>query len=308
MDEFAAVEDGYGFLVETTQYAPALVGSALPFTGARRHKEMMEKVRYGGTFIGLLRDHGHGRVEIDANGQAVPYYDLTDELDVRNTHRAIDAQARLHAAAGAREIQPMAGGHAALARRRRPRRVHRALAARAAAGRRLPALLRPPDGHLPDGQGRQDERRRPVGPAARHEGRVDRRRQRVPDVLGHQPDDLDHGARAPHRRGDRRRAERHDRPQGRSRGQLRALRSTSNSKGDTDGGSRRDPGTRQALHRRRVGRPRRLGDDRRRQRLHRGGHGPHPAGDARRTSTARSRPRGAPSRPGRRRRWSSARS
>jgi choline dehydrogenase-like flavoprotein len=70
----------------------------------------MENVRYGGTFIGLLRDHGHGHVDVDANGQAVPYYDLTDELDVRNTHRAIDAQARLHAAAGAREIQPMAAG------------------------------------------------------------------------------------------------------------------------------------------------------------------------------------------------------
>ena len=32
----------------------------------------MEKVPFGGTFIGLLRDHGHGRVEIDRDGQAVP--------------------------------------------------------------------------------------------------------------------------------------------------------------------------------------------------------------------------------------------
>jgi len=110
VDEFAAVEDGYGFLVETTQYAPALVGSALPFTTARQHKEMMQKVPYGGTFIGLLRERGHGRVDVDADGQAVPYYALEDELDIRNTHRAIEAQARLHAAAGAREIQPMAGG------------------------------------------------------------------------------------------------------------------------------------------------------------------------------------------------------
>jgi choline dehydrogenase-like flavoprotein len=110
VDEFAAIEDGYGFLIESTQYAPALVGSALPFTGARRHKEMMERVRYGATFIGLLRERGHGRVEIDRDGQAVPYYALADELDIRNTHRAIDAQARLHVAAGAREIQPMAAG------------------------------------------------------------------------------------------------------------------------------------------------------------------------------------------------------
>jgi choline dehydrogenase-like flavoprotein len=110
IDEFAAIEDGYGFLVESTQYAPALVGSALPFTGARRHKEMMERVPYGGTFIGLLRERGHGHVEVDRDGQAVPYYSLDDELDIRNTHKAIDAQTRLHAAAGAREIQPMAAG------------------------------------------------------------------------------------------------------------------------------------------------------------------------------------------------------
>jgi choline dehydrogenase-like flavoprotein len=110
VDEFAAVEAGYGFLIETTQYGPSLIGSALPFETAAHHKKMMEKVRHGATFIGLLRDHGHGRVEIDRDGQAVLYYSLDDELDVRNTHRAIEAQARLHAAAGAREIQPMATG------------------------------------------------------------------------------------------------------------------------------------------------------------------------------------------------------
>jgi choline dehydrogenase-like flavoprotein len=110
VDEFAAAEDGYGFLVETTQYGPSLIGSALPFETAAQHKAMMEKVAYGATFIGLLRDHGHGRVEVDSEGQAVLYYSLEDELDVRNTQRAIAAQARLHAAAGAREIQPMAAG------------------------------------------------------------------------------------------------------------------------------------------------------------------------------------------------------
>jgi choline dehydrogenase-like flavoprotein len=110
VDEYAAVEDGHGFLLETTQYGPSLIGSALPFVTAEGHKQMMEKVRYGATFIGLLRDHGHGRVDVDADGQAVPYYSLADDLDVRNTLRAIEAQTRLHAAAGAREIQPMAAG------------------------------------------------------------------------------------------------------------------------------------------------------------------------------------------------------
>ena len=63
-------------------------------------------------------------------------------------------------------------------------------------------------------------------------------------------------------------------------------------KGETNGSSNRDPGTRQALHRRRVGRPHRLRDDRGRQLDDRGGDRPHPAGHAARTWTGRSRPRG----------------
>ena len=53
------------------------------------------------------------------------------------------------------------------------------------------------------GQGPGDVRGRPVGPAARHPGRVDRRRQRFPTRVRHEPDDHDHGARTD-RRGDRR--------------------------------------------------------------------------------------------------------
>jgi choline dehydrogenase-like flavoprotein len=110
VDEFDDVEDGFGFLVESAQYAPGLIGSALPFAGARAHKALMEQVPYGVTFIGLVRDRGGGRIDVDANGQAVPWYSLTDELDVRNSHRALDAQVRLHEAAGAREIVGMAAG------------------------------------------------------------------------------------------------------------------------------------------------------------------------------------------------------
>src|SRR5688572_21289807 len=62
-----------------------------------------------------------------------------------------------------------------------------------------------------------------MGRAARHEGRVDRGRERVPDVLGDEPHDLDHGARTSHRGGDRRRPQPPDDPQGGSRGQLENL-------------------------------------------------------------------------------------
>ena len=59
-------------------------------------------------FIGLARDRGHGSVTIDAAGNAVIHYALTDELDVRIAQRSIEAQVRLHAAGGAREIVPFA--------------------------------------------------------------------------------------------------------------------------------------------------------------------------------------------------------
>jgi choline dehydrogenase-like flavoprotein len=41
---------------------------------------------------------------------AVPWYSLTDELDIRNTHRALAAQARLHEAAGAQQVVALAAG------------------------------------------------------------------------------------------------------------------------------------------------------------------------------------------------------
>ena len=110
IDEFADVEDGYGYLIEGSQYTTGLGSSAVPFTSAREHKSFMEQYRYGASLVGLIRDRGHGRVTIDANGQAIPWYSVTDEVDRRNLHRGCEAMIRLHHAAGAHMIAPMAGG------------------------------------------------------------------------------------------------------------------------------------------------------------------------------------------------------
>jgi choline dehydrogenase-like flavoprotein len=108
IDEFSNVEDGYGFLIESSQYAPGLAGSAVTFRSAEDHKAQMFDYRYGGSFIALIRDHGHGRVTLDANGQAVPWYSMTDELDVRNYQRANEALIRLYEITGAHTIAPLA--------------------------------------------------------------------------------------------------------------------------------------------------------------------------------------------------------
>ena len=102
--EFENIEEGHGFLIESPQYTTALAAAALPYTDGASHKRVMSNFRYGATLIALLRDRGHGRVRINRAGKAVPWYSLTDELDLRNAREGIEAQARLHEAAGAQQI------------------------------------------------------------------------------------------------------------------------------------------------------------------------------------------------------------
>jgi choline dehydrogenase-like flavoprotein len=109
-NEFANVRDGYGFLIEGAQYAPAIAASALAWTGGREHKEALSRFRYGATMISLTRDRGHGRVTVDAHGEAVPEYAIVDELDLENVRMSMDRLARLHEAAGAHEITGLAAG------------------------------------------------------------------------------------------------------------------------------------------------------------------------------------------------------
>jgi choline dehydrogenase-like flavoprotein len=109
-DEFADTGEGYGFLIETAQYAPGLIGSATPWISAADHKQRMEDFPYIGNVIALTRDRGHGRVTVDAGGEAVPEYAVTDELDLENLRHGIEVQIRLHDAAGAHQIGPLAKG------------------------------------------------------------------------------------------------------------------------------------------------------------------------------------------------------
>src|SRR3954454_25035868 len=108
--EFENVEDGYGFLIEGAQYTTGITGSAVPWTGGEAHKELMTTVPKGASFICLLRDRGHGRVVVDANGESVPFYDVVDELDQRIMRMSVDKIARLHHAAGAVQISYLAAG------------------------------------------------------------------------------------------------------------------------------------------------------------------------------------------------------
>ena len=109
-DEFANTGDGFGFLIETAQYAPGLIGSATPWVSGADHKQRMEEFSRTATFISLTRDRGAGQVGVDANGESLPLYSVSDPLDLENLRKGIEAQIRLHEAAGAHQIGPLAEG------------------------------------------------------------------------------------------------------------------------------------------------------------------------------------------------------
>ncbi|MDH6243791.1 GMC family oxidoreductase N-terminal domain-containing protein [Mycobacterium sp. OTB74] len=109
VDEFADVEDGYGFLIQGVQWSNSLIAGGMSRSSNRELKETMAQLENAVWFVGIPRDRGCGRVSIDEAGNSVVTYDVTDEVDVRNEQRSIEAQIRLHAASGAREIVPFAG-------------------------------------------------------------------------------------------------------------------------------------------------------------------------------------------------------
>jgi choline dehydrogenase-like flavoprotein len=70
---------------------------------------MIAGARRGASFITLTRDRGHGRVDVDQNGEAVPYYSVTDPVDIENIRHGVEICARLHVAAGAYQVAMLAG-------------------------------------------------------------------------------------------------------------------------------------------------------------------------------------------------------
>ena len=108
VDDFAGIENGYGFLIEGAQWAPSIIAGGLAAGSGAEHKETMARLENSAWLIGLQRDRGHGTVTIDENGEAVVRYALTDELDLRVARKSIEAQIRIHEAAGAEEIVPFA--------------------------------------------------------------------------------------------------------------------------------------------------------------------------------------------------------
>ncbi|MDF1504538.1 GMC family oxidoreductase [Roseisolibacter sp. H3M3-2] len=106
-DEFQRGDDGYGFWIECPPLYPALASVALPGFGAAHRARMRDFPRMGAMIL-LVRDGAdraasNGRVRVDRRGRPVVDYRL-GEADARTMRRGLAATARLHLAAGAREV------------------------------------------------------------------------------------------------------------------------------------------------------------------------------------------------------------
>ena len=103
-NRFANLEDGYGFLIEGAPVNPGIASASVPWETGEQHKEYISRSRYAAAFVFLIRDHGHGRVTIDREGNAIHMYRFSDPLDQRIFRRGIAELVKLHDLAGAQHV------------------------------------------------------------------------------------------------------------------------------------------------------------------------------------------------------------
>ncbi|PYO37056.1 MAG: oxidoreductase [Gemmatimonadetes bacterium] len=102
-DQFADLDDGFGFKFETAPVHPSLFALAVPWESGAQHAERMAQLAHT-TICGiLLRDRDGGRVTVDREGNPVVRYGIS-AFDHAHLRRAVAAGAELLEAAGAREI------------------------------------------------------------------------------------------------------------------------------------------------------------------------------------------------------------
>lgn len=102
--DMAHAGDEAGFLIETLGLSPAMWAGHSPWSDGRRHREALQALPYTAGWHAVCHDHGEGRVVLAPDGRPLVQWELDDPADRRMAGRAHVEMARLHHAAGAREI------------------------------------------------------------------------------------------------------------------------------------------------------------------------------------------------------------
>jgi choline dehydrogenase-like flavoprotein len=105
-NQFANVDGRFGFRIEAAPAHPGLLALAVPWTNARQHRRIMQRSSHASAIIALTRDSAGGRVGIRRDGTAVIDY-IPGARERALIAKGIAAVARLHVAAGAREVHTL---------------------------------------------------------------------------------------------------------------------------------------------------------------------------------------------------------
>jgi choline dehydrogenase-like flavoprotein len=105
-NEFAGLQNGYGFRIETAPAHPGLIALATPWVNARSHRRVMQSTQRKALLIVLVRDRSSGRVTIDRSGR--PIVDYRPGLgEMTMLREGIARTARILSAAGATGVQTL---------------------------------------------------------------------------------------------------------------------------------------------------------------------------------------------------------
>lgn len=101
--EFSRLDGLYGYVLEVPPTHPGLMGLATPWHGSGEYRRRMADIAYVANIIVLARDKGEGTITLNRDGEPVVDY-VTRVYDRRHLLHGLRTAARVHFAAGAREV------------------------------------------------------------------------------------------------------------------------------------------------------------------------------------------------------------
>jgi choline dehydrogenase-like flavoprotein len=105
-DAFAHIDGSYGFRMEIPSALIGVLSAALPWRSAAEHRSLIGLADRASVIIPIVRDRESGRVTVDRQGRALVHYRVRGQTG-RHAMRSIVEAARVHLAAGAREVRTL---------------------------------------------------------------------------------------------------------------------------------------------------------------------------------------------------------
>jgi choline dehydrogenase-like flavoprotein len=105
-DAFGEVDGAFGFRMEAAPTHPGLIASGFPWWSSSDHREILAQCDHVAAFLAIVRDRGVGRISVARDGgTSIAYQPGAPEREL--LRRGSVELARVHRAAGARQIVPL---------------------------------------------------------------------------------------------------------------------------------------------------------------------------------------------------------